>query len=85
MERKGADDWDNQKLQRLAKEYMAMRKEIWQGLAARTGEKWNVVEQKVRSPPTTISSPVADIQPPFAVYVKWFKEPSKRSPCRSAP
>ncbi|KAH6877123.1 hypothetical protein B0T10DRAFT_193897 [Thelonectria olida] len=49
MERKGADDWDNQKLQRLAKEYMAMRKEIWSGLAARTGEKWNVVEQKCMS------------------------------------
>lgn len=49
MERKGADDWDSQKLQRLAKEYMSMRKEIWAGLAARTGEKWNVVEQKVIS------------------------------------
>jgi hypothetical protein len=47
MERKGADDWDNRKMQRLAKEYMGMRKEIWSGLAARTGEKWNVVEQKV--------------------------------------
>ena len=46
LERKGADDWDNLKLQRLAKEYMAMRKEIWSGLAARTGEKWNVVEAK---------------------------------------
>ncbi|KAF7556485.1 hypothetical protein G7046_g6296 [Stylonectria norvegica] len=49
MERKGADDWDNLKLQRLAKEYMGMRKEIWSGLAARTGEKWNVVEQKCMS------------------------------------
>ncbi|KAM0424192.1 hypothetical protein ACHAPT_010563 [Fusarium lateritium] len=49
MERKGADDWDNLKLQRLAKEYMAMRKEIWSGLAARTGEKWNVVEAKCMS------------------------------------
>lgn len=48
MERKGADDWDNRKLERLAKEYMSMRKEIWSGLAARTGEKWNVVEAKVR-------------------------------------
>ena len=47
MERKGADDWDNRKMQRIAKEYMAMRKEIWSGLAHRTGEKWNVVEQKV--------------------------------------
>ncbi|SPJ85826.1 uncharacterized protein FTOL_11609 [Fusarium torulosum] len=49
LERKGADDWDNLKLQRLAKEYMAMRKEIWSGLAARTGEKWNVVEAKCMS------------------------------------
>ncbi|KAJ6437359.1 MYB-like protein [Purpureocillium lavendulum] len=49
MERKGADDWDGRKLQRLAKEYMGMRREIWSGLAARTGEKWNVVEQKCMS------------------------------------
>ncbi|KAF4436795.1 myb family transcription factor [Fusarium austroafricanum] len=49
LERKGADDWDSLKLQRLAKEYMAMRKEIWSGLAARTGEKWNVVEAKCMS------------------------------------
>jgi hypothetical protein len=48
-ERRDADDWDNRKFQRMAKEYMAMRKEIWSGLAARTGEKWNVVEQKVLS------------------------------------
>jgi hypothetical protein len=48
MERKGADDWDNRKLEQMAKEYMTMRREIWSGLAARTGEKWNVVEAKVR-------------------------------------
>ena len=48
-ERRDADDWDTRKFQRLAKEYMAMRKEIWSGLAARTGEKWNVVEQKVQT------------------------------------
>lgn len=47
MERRGSDDWDARKMQYLAKEYMAMRKEIWSGLAARTGEKWNVVEAKV--------------------------------------
>ncbi|KAF3762189.1 hypothetical protein M406DRAFT_347402 [Cryphonectria parasitica EP155] len=46
MERKGADDWDNRKLEIMAKEYMALRKEIWAPLAQRTGEKWNVVEQK---------------------------------------
>jgi hypothetical protein len=55
LERKGADDWDNLKLQRLAKEYMAMRKEIWSGLAARTGEKWNVVEAKVSNPPQILT------------------------------
>ncbi|KAK2608564.1 hypothetical protein QQS21_002911 [Conoideocrella luteorostrata] len=49
MERKGADDWDTRKLQQMAKEYMGMRKEIWSGLAARTGEKWNVVEAKCMS------------------------------------
>ncbi|KAK8064421.1 hypothetical protein PG994_007059 [Apiospora phragmitis] len=46
MERKGADDWDARKLERIAKEYMSMRKEIWQPLAQRVGEKWNVVEAK---------------------------------------
>ncbi|KAI1333925.1 hypothetical protein F5Y15DRAFT_321481 [Xylariaceae sp. FL0016] len=46
LERKGADDWDTRKLERLAKEYMSIRKEIWQPLANRTGEKWNVVEAK---------------------------------------
>lgn len=56
MERKGADDWDNRKLEIMAKEYMSLRKEIWAPLAQRTGEKWNVVEQKVNIPkmsPTT--------------------------------
>ncbi|KAI1841088.1 hypothetical protein JX265_013920 [Neoarthrinium moseri] len=46
MERKGADDWDTRKLERIAKEYMSMRKEIWQPLASKVGEKWNVVEAK---------------------------------------
>ncbi|KAI1122028.1 hypothetical protein F5Y10DRAFT_83755 [Nemania abortiva] len=46
LERRGTDDWDARKLERLAKDYMSMRKEIWQGLAARTGEKWMVVEAK---------------------------------------
>ncbi|KAI1432570.1 hypothetical protein GGR50DRAFT_584859 [Xylaria sp. CBS 124048] len=46
LERRGSDEWDARKLERLAKEYMSMRKDIWQHLAARTGEKWNVVEAK---------------------------------------
>lgn len=51
MERRGADVWDQRKTEKLAKEYMEMRKEIWQGLAQKTGEKWSVVEQKVRHTP----------------------------------
>jgi hypothetical protein len=47
VERRASDDWDGLKLQTLAKNYMGMRKEIWSGLAAQTGEKWSVVEQKV--------------------------------------
>ncbi|KAJ5041600.1 uncharacterized protein L3040_005180 [Drepanopeziza brunnea f. sp. 'multigermtubi'] len=46
MERRSADDWDGLKLENLAKHYMVMRREIWASLAAQTGEKWNVVEQK---------------------------------------
>lgn len=47
MERRSADDWDGFKLENLAKNYMAMRREIWSGVAAQMGEKWNYVEQKV--------------------------------------
>jgi len=47
MERRSVGDWDGKKLETLAKNYMSMRREIWQHLAERTGEKWNVVEQKV--------------------------------------
>jgi hypothetical protein len=47
MEKRNSDDWDNIKLQNLAKEYMTLRKEIWAPLSAKTGEKWSVVEAKV--------------------------------------
>jgi len=47
LERRGQNDFDNRKLERLCKEYMSMRKEIWQPLAQRCGEKWNVVEMQV--------------------------------------
>jgi hypothetical protein len=52
MERRSADDWDGLKLENMAKNYMGMRREIWSGLAAQTGEKWNVVEQKVLPVPS---------------------------------
>ncbi|KAK0711904.1 hypothetical protein B0H67DRAFT_442265, partial [Lasiosphaeris hirsuta] len=44
MERRGVYDYDARKLERIAKEYMTMRRQIWSGLAARVGEKWHVVE-----------------------------------------
>jgi hypothetical protein len=40
-------DFDNRKLERMSKEYMSMRKELWQPLAQRCGEKWNVIEMQV--------------------------------------
>ncbi|KAG5927345.1 hypothetical protein E4U53_002880, partial [Claviceps sorghi] len=49
VERKGAEEWDTRKLQLMARHYMRMRKEIWSALAARTGEKWNIVEEKCMS------------------------------------
>ncbi|KAK0725244.1 hypothetical protein B0H67DRAFT_598557 [Lasiosphaeris hirsuta] len=49
MERRGQNEWDNRKIERLSKEYMSMRKEIWQPLAQRVGEKWNVVEMQCMS------------------------------------
>ena len=55
---RNADDWDARKMQRIAKEYMSLRKEIWAPLAQRTGEKWNVVEQKVRHSPLPYPIPV---------------------------
>lgn len=48
MEKRNSDDWDNLKLERLGNAYINMRKEIWQQLAEVCGEKWQVVEQKVR-------------------------------------
>lgn len=58
MERRNQDDWDGRKLENLAKHYMAMRREIWSGLAAQTGEKWNVVEAKVCLPSIPTHTPI---------------------------
>lgn len=49
MERRNSDDWDVVKTERMAKEYMTLRKDMWTMLADRTGEKWAVVEGKVSS------------------------------------
>jgi hypothetical protein len=47
IERRNVDDWDTRKLDLLAREYMACRREMWEILAARLGERWGVVEAKV--------------------------------------
>lgn len=75
MERRSADDWDGQKLETLAKNYMGMRREIWSGLAAQVGEKWNVVEQKVLH----CTQPVAIIILTSAVHVARSQKPANFS------
>jgi hypothetical protein len=49
MEKRNAEDWDGVKLEKLAVEYMAVRKEMWNVLATRLNEKWQNVEAKVRT------------------------------------
>ncbi|EME49573.1 hypothetical protein DOTSEDRAFT_40761 [Dothistroma septosporum NZE10] len=46
VERRHVDDWDTHKLELLAREYMACRREMWEVLASRLGERWAVVEAK---------------------------------------
>ncbi|KAF2399408.1 hypothetical protein EJ06DRAFT_467842, partial [Trichodelitschia bisporula] len=46
MERRNAEDWDGVKLDTLAREYMAVRREMWSVLADRVGEKWQTIEAK---------------------------------------
>ncbi len=48
MEKRSAEDWDANKMDNLAKAYLDLRKEMWGMLAERVGEKWQVVEAKVR-------------------------------------
>ena len=46
--RNNADDWDNTKMEALAKAYNDMREQMWRLLADRIGgEKWQIVEAKV--------------------------------------
>ena len=49
MERQNAEQWDGVKLDVLAQAYMDARREMWSILAGRIGEKWQLVEQKVRA------------------------------------
>ena len=47
VEKRHTEDWDLAKLERLAQEYQAVRKEMWEIVANRMGERWHVVEAKV--------------------------------------
>ncbi len=47
MEKRSVDDWDGEKIERLAREYVEVRSEMWETLARRFGEKWQTVEAKV--------------------------------------
>lgn len=44
---KGMDDWDSERFEHLAREYMVVRKEMWTILASRVGMSWQTVEGKV--------------------------------------
>ncbi|KAK5020177.1 hypothetical protein BJ546DRAFT_426900 [Cryomyces antarcticus] len=46
MEKRRAEDWDSVKLEKLAKGYIECRREMWDVLASRVGERWQIVEQK---------------------------------------
>nr|POE65727.1 hypothetical protein CFP56_58833 [Quercus suber] len=46
IERRHVEDWDSRKLDLLAQEYLAVRQEMWEMLAERVGERWQVVEAK---------------------------------------
>jgi hypothetical protein len=51
MERQNAEQWDGVKLDVLAQAYMEVRRDMWKILAERVGEKWTLVETKVRLMP----------------------------------
>lgn len=49
VERRNVEDWDATKRGMLAQEYLRVRREMWEPLAARMGVKWTVAEAKVSS------------------------------------
>ncbi|KAL2260901.1 hypothetical protein VTK26DRAFT_4954 [Humicola hyalothermophila] len=44
VERRGITDYSARRLEAVASEYMAMRRDVWSGLAERVGMRWEVVE-----------------------------------------
>lgn len=49
IERRNAENWGGIKAETLARQYMIFRAEIWKPLADSLGEKWQVIEVKVRA------------------------------------
>ena len=45
---KDTEHWDGAKMEKVAKAYAELRIQMWQILAARVDEKWEIVEAKVR-------------------------------------
>lgn len=43
----GTGPGDARRFEKIASEYMAMRREIWGGLAGRVQERWEFVEREV--------------------------------------
>ncbi|KAF2461388.1 hypothetical protein BDY21DRAFT_85184 [Lineolata rhizophorae] len=58
MERQKAENWDGVRLETLATEYARARRAMWTMLGERVGEKWTVVEQKVREPCDSLGYPL---------------------------
>ena len=50
------DCWDGTKMEALAKAYNDAREQMWQLLADRIGEKWQIVEAKVNLIPAIETS-----------------------------
>jgi hypothetical protein len=49
MERQNSEQWDGARLDILSQAYFEVRQDMWSLLAARVGEKWTLIEQKVRT------------------------------------
>jgi len=82
MEKRNSDEWDSVKLERLGAAYNSMRKEIWQQLAEACGEKWQVVEQKVKCSPLTKHCEFTNFM--LLVHVDGCQKPATTSSRRSA-
>jgi len=49
IERRNAENWGGIKSETLARQYMMFRADLWKPLADSLGEKWQVIEAKVRT------------------------------------